>query len=106
MNLNEPVPGTTGHHGAKVEACKRYCVYMCGVGVAQHAENIPGRADRAAKTANDIADLQNKQMVYVPNKIQESIDGGQTSTITTERLLQSCGGIGWALGQDLRCVSQ
>ena len=25
---------------------------------------------------------------------------------TTERLLQSCVGIGWAGGQDLRCVNQ
>ena len=25
---------------------------------------------------------------------------------TTEILLQSCGGIGWAGGQDLRCVNQ
>ena len=38
-----------------------------------------GRADRVSTTANDVAALQNEQLVYVPNKLRESIEGGQTS---------------------------
>ena len=34
------------------------------------------------------------------------IKGDTTSAKPTERQLQSCGGIGWAGGQDLRCVNQ
>ena len=35
-------------------------------------------------------------------RTSETIEGGQTSTRPTERLLQSCGGTGWAGGQSLR----
>ena len=38
---------------------------MCGV--AQCAEDTPGRADRAPTTGNDVAAQQNEQAVYVPN---------------------------------------
>ena len=35
-------------------------------------------------------------------ELQESFEGGQRSTRTTERLIQSCGHIGWAGRQDVR----
>ena len=53
-----------------------------------------GRADRVPTAANDVAAPQ--------NEVQESFEGGQTSKRPTERLLQSCGDVGWARGQDLR----
>ena len=40
-DFSEQSQGTTGHHGAKAKGCQRHCFYMCGV--AQHAEDTPGR---------------------------------------------------------------
>ena len=60
-----------------------------------------GVADRLPTPANDVA-----ATVCALGELQESFDGGQTSKRTTERLLQSRWGFGWAAGQDLRCVNQ
>ena len=60
-------------------------------------------ADRAPTPANDVAALQNEQVVYVPNDNYRKEDKYQL--MTTERLLQSRGGIGWVRGQDLRFVN-
>ena len=57
-----------------------------------------GGEGRAPNPANDVASQQ--------NELQESFEGGQTSTRTTQGLLQSHGGIGCAGGQDLRYVNQ
>ena len=38
---------------------------MCGV--AQHAEDTPGQSRRDTKPGNDVAALENEQVVYVPN---------------------------------------
>ena len=65
-----------------------------------------GRANRATIPADDIAVLQNEQVVYVPddNHRNYSRDISQTSARPTERLLQSSWCIEWAGGQDLRCA--
>ena len=41
-NISEPIQGVTVHHVAKAIGCQRHCFYMCGV--AQHAEDKPGRS--------------------------------------------------------------
>ena len=63
-----------------------------------------GEADRAP--TRGIMAQQNEEMVYVPNTLQESFEGGQTSMRTTEGLLQSHRSIDWAGEQNLRCVNQ
>ena len=60
-SLSEPVQGTTGHHGAKAKGCQRF-VYLCGVVLLRTHH---GRADNAPTPANDVAGLQNEQVVYV-----------------------------------------
>ena len=65
-----------------------------------------GGADWATIPANDAAALQNEQVVYVPNENYRNLLRDAKHQRTTERLIQSCGGIGWAGGQDQRCVNQ
>ena len=40
-NICGKIRGTTGHQAPKAKGCQRHCFYMCGV--AQHAEETPGR---------------------------------------------------------------
>ena len=53
--------GLTGHNGAKTKGCQRHCL-TC---IAQHAEDTP-RWSRQAPLADDIAFLQEEQVVYLP----------------------------------------
>ena len=96
-NISEPVHGTTGRHGTKTKGCVLHNMLR----------THQGGADRAPTTAYNVAVLQNKQVVCVPDdNYRNPSREGQTSTRTTETLLQSHGGIGWEGGQDLRCVNQ
>ena len=73
----------------------RHCFYMCGV--AQHADDTPGRANRAPVPANDVATLQNKQVVFVPDDNYKNLS---RETKHQRDLLKDyfnhVGGIGWA----------
>ena len=60
LNICEQMQGSTGYHGAKTKG-----LYMCGV--APHAEDIPGRSRQGTTPGNDVADLQNEQVVYAPD---------------------------------------
>ena len=75
-NISEQIQGTTGHHGAKTKGCQRHGFYMCGV--VQHAEETSGWGRQATNPANDVAALQNEQVVYVPNDNYRILGGGQT----------------------------
>ena len=46
---------------------------MCGV--AQHDEDTPGWGRQGTTPANDVATLQNEQVVYVPNKKYRNFSG-------------------------------
>ena len=65
-----------------------------------------GGADGAPTPANDIAALQNEQVVYVPNKYHRN--PSREVKHHPELLKDYWGyrGIGWPEGQDLRCVNQ
>ena len=61
-----------------------------------------GGAERTANTGKDAAAKTDRTGgVYAQWELQESFEGGQTATRTTERLLQSCGGIGWEGGAQI-----
>ena len=83
---------TNEHHGAKAKGSQRHCFYMCGV--AQHTEDTAGRCRQGTHPSNDVAALQNEQVVCQMRNT--GIEGGQTSVRPTKRLLQSTWGIGWA----------
>ena len=53
----------TGHKGVKAKGCQRHCFDMYSV--AQHFEDTLGRLDRVTTPADDIAALQNEQLVYM-----------------------------------------
>ena len=66
-----------------------------------------GEAGRTSTLADDLAALQNEQMVCVPDdNYRKPFEGGQTSARPTERLLPSSWYIDWTGEQDLRCVDQ
>ena len=56
----------TGHHGAKAEGCQRH-FFTCVV-LHNMLRTHQGGADWAPNPANDVAALQNEQVVYVPNE--------------------------------------
>ena len=81
----------------------RDIVFMC-VMLHNMLRTHQGGADRAPTPGNNVAAQQNEKAVYVPNEIYRN--PLREAKKTTERLLQSSWGIGWAGGQDVRCVSQ
>ena len=73
----------------------RDIVYTCVV-LYNMLRTHQGGADRAPSPAKYVEAVRNEHVVYVPDDNYRP----------TERLLQSCGGIGNARGQDLRCFIQ
>ena len=64
------------------------------------------REDRASTPADDIADLQNEHVVYVPDDNYRNPLREAKHQRPTERLPQSSWCIGWALGKDMvGCVN-
>ena len=64
-NISEQIQGNTWHSGAKAEGFQRHCL-DCVV-LHNMLRRPRGGADRAPTTADEIASLQNEQMMHVPN---------------------------------------
>ena len=57
----EQIQGTAGHHGAKAKGCQRHSFTR----VVLH-NMLRAHQGRAPTPSNDVAALQNEQVVYVP----------------------------------------
>ena len=69
-NIIEQIQATTGHNGAKDKGC-RDNVLTCVV-LHNMLRTYQGRAIRAPTPADDIAALQNEQVVYVPDNYRNA----------------------------------
>ena len=103
-NISEQIQTTTGHHEAKDECCQRHCFY-CVVLHNMLTTHQDG-ADRPPTRANDVAALQNEQVVYVPDNNYRNPSRVAKHQRELLKDYLNLGGIDWAGGQDLRCFNQ
>ena len=78
--------------------------YMC---VPQYAEHTPGQSRQGTNPPNDVVDLRNEQVVYVPDdNYKNPLRKAKHQRHLLQDYFNHMGDIGWAGGQDLRCVNQ